>query len=80
MMETRLIKNTKVAKLSAMKGSVKSTFRRAMKKANDQGWTKVIIIGQSITNGSSFWSTMLDDTRYGMIEQEKMRMFQDDRD
>ncbi len=63
----KLVKKTKVAKFPHVTGSVKGTLRRAMKKAMEQNWSRVIIVGESRHRGSYQCSNVIDTTAMGML-------------
>lgn len=67
----KIVRNTKVVKLPSATGSVEATFRRAMKKAKEQGWKRVVIIGEGDEIGHNFNSCIGQDTVVGMIERMK---------
>jgi hypothetical protein len=67
----KLAKDSKVVKMKFASRRVHQTLRAAMHKANEQKWTKVIIIGQGPDNGAWRHSPMEDLVALGMIEKTK---------
>lgn len=51
--------------------SVRAVFRKMFKKSEEQGWTKVIILGRGKNSGSWHYSVMDEDTALGMLEKLK---------
>lgn len=72
-----LAKNSKTLKFPRQSGSVKSTFESALRKAKEQKWTKVIIIGTGKEQGHWFRSRMSDHAMLGMLEEIKYLMNKD---
>lgn len=56
---------------------VKSIFESMQKKAQKQGWNKVIILGKGKTEGSWYLSAMDDETALGMLEKLKLLLAKD---
>lgn len=63
-----LAKNSKTLRLPKQTSSVKSTFEKAMFKAKEQKWSRIIILGSGPRGGHSFNSNMPADTLLGMLE------------
>lgn len=76
-MKPRLVKNVKMIKLAHVPGGVKGTLKRAMDAAREQGWKRVVIVGESSTNGRVLWSGVNDSTTIGMCERAKHVMLND---
>lgn len=77
----KLASNKKVIKFPRDKGSVASTLRRAAQRAKEQEWSKIIIIGEGKKRGSTLFSVMSDNTRYGLMFRSAVRgMIQDEKD
>lgn len=56
---------------------VKSIFESMTKKAEQQGWNKIIIIGKGRKSGSWHFSAMDDETALGMLEKVKLIISKD---
>lgn len=61
----------KVVRLRARSRSVQSKLDMAMRISKEQGWTKVLIIGEGRGGGHFIKSCMHDYTAIGMAEQLK---------
>jgi hypothetical protein len=70
-MSINLVKDTKVLKLPRASGNVRSMLRRAEALAREQGWTKIIVIGQGPKEGTTLNSKMNRSTLLGLIEDSK---------
>lgn len=71
-MPIKLVKNTKTVKRKIkLNRTVNNTFKKAMKKAASQDWSRMIIIGQGKKDGSWQYTPMYDATVLGMLEQTK---------
>lgn len=73
----KLAKNTKIVKLPCVTGSVKSALDRALLKAKEQRWSKVIIIGAGSERGHWFTTPMSNAVAQGMLEEVKFLMNKD---
>lgn len=54
--------------------SVKGAIRRAQAKALEQSWSKIIIIGEGSAKRGVIHSSMLDSTKFGLIEIAKIML------
>jgi hypothetical protein len=73
----KLVKNAKV-KPPQLKRGVKSIFVRALGKAAEQNWDRVIIIGQGKEKGSWQHTPMEDAIVIGMLELSKKYILDDE--
>lgn len=70
-MSAKLIKNTKLAKLPRAGKSVNSTLRNACIRAEQEGWTRVIVIGEGKDICRSMYSKMDHYVAIGLLDIEK---------
>ncbi len=68
---------TKIVRFPRATKNVKSVFDTALAKAHEQGWDKVIIIGEGKKMGHWITSQMRDHIGVGMIERAKKEMMDD---
>jgi hypothetical protein len=76
-MKPKLAKDSKNIKLRHISGRAESTINRALLRAKEKGWTKVIVIGQSKDHRGVFHSTMGLETIMGMMEIAKSMIMED---
>lgn len=63
----KLVKKSSIVKFPHATLSVKATLRRAMKKALEQNWSRVVIVGEGKIAGSYQTSNVIDTTAMGML-------------
>jgi hypothetical protein len=51
------------------RGGIKGTFNYAMRKAAEQGWTKMVIVGEGKGTGKTVRSRMTDNTAIALINK-----------
>lgn len=70
----KIVKDSKIVRLSKESGSVRGTLRRAMDKAREEGWKNVIVIGESKENGAFYYSNSTYMERICLLEKTRHRM------
>lgn len=63
----KLIKDGNVTKLPRATGTVKNMLARSDTKAREQGWTKIVIIGEGPKSGCTLNSKMKRTTLLGLL-------------
>lgn len=51
------------------RGGIKGTFNYAMRKAAEQGWTKMVIVGEGEAAGKTLRSRMADNTAIALLNK-----------
>lgn len=72
----KLIDN-KITKIPRISGSVQSALERAMVRAKDQKWNRVIIIGEGPDSGGTFRSRMSAHIAISLCEIAKAEEIRD---
>ena len=77
MADVKLAKNSRIARFPSQSGSVKAAMERAINKAKEQKWSKVVVIGQGKNGGHFFHSRMNTHDLIGFMEDVRYLVMRD---